>query len=331
MKPKCRVLCLESISYDVIRNLDRTKTAVIASMSPLEVHGPHLPIGQDLMEAYSIARETAERLAERYMEWSFLLLPPVPVAADALPKLGSVNFPASTVRDVAYHLLAPFAREGFARLAFASFHGGPRHLCALEAAAEDLKNDFGVPAVSLMSAALSRLMDGKFFMGALGNVEGCMMTAEKMVEDRHAGFVETSLALHLWPEKVQAGWETLPPSVPEGSDGGSFLFEKTEGEGLLAAAKRAGRTVSSITGVVKHFRDSTYFGYPAFSSAGAGKALFELLADLSAGIGAELIDRGLLMDGHSPLWRYRTVFLNTVAGRIVDELQGTYKREPVRA
>jgi creatinine amidohydrolase len=324
MAGKNRVLRLESLTHSEIEDLDAASTFVIATMSPLEVHGPHLPLGQDFMEAYAIAEAAAVRLGRSRSDWSFLLLPPVPVAADALPRRGSVNFPPPMVRDVAFHLLAPFAREGFGRLAFASFHGGPRHLCALEAASERLRKEFRTPAVSLMSAALSRLMDGGFFMDALGRVEGCRITREQMAGDRHAAFVETSIALHLWPELVGEEWKGLPDSVPERTDGGSFLFGREGRGGIAGAAKRTLRTVRSIAGSVRHFRDSTYFGYPALSSAAAGKALFDLLADLSAELGGELIDRGMEMEGHSPLWKYRHVLLNPIAGRAADDWIGCY-------
>jgi len=206
---------LDRISHTALSNLDKSKTAVVASMSPLEVHGPHLPLGQDLMEAYAFAENSMKLFLEKNPDWNVVLLPPVPVATDCVPMLGSVNFPVHLVRDVAYYLLEPFARQGFARLAISSFHGGPRHICALEDAAGALYEKYNVPTVSLFSAVISQITEGDVFMDALSQIEDVQVTTEHMRQDHHAGFVEPSLALVLWPELVEDGWEDLPTCVSD--------------------------------------------------------------------------------------------------------------------
>jgi len=322
MGMKSNVLKLEEISHQQILKLDRKNTVVIATMSPLEVHGPHLPIGMDYMQAYRLAVEAAGIIASKRAGWSFLMLPPVPVAKDTVPALGSIDFPVGVVRDVAFHLLAPFAKQGFGRLALASFHGGPRHLCALEDAAVRLRKEFGVPAISIMSAALSRLLEGDTLMEGVKSVPGCAMTADLMKSDRHAGFIETSMALHLWPDLVEEGWQSLPGSVPVSAawEGGSFIYDHGDNAGLGGVIKRVADTAGSMAGAVRHFRESTYCGYPALSSPEAGKALFEQLSGICAGLLEELIDRGMEMDGHSPLWRFRDILLNPAISGIADRL-----------
>ena len=47
-----RVLKLERLTHDKLKSLDRTRTIVIATLSPLEVHGPHLPLGQEIGRAH---------------------------------------------------------------------------------------------------------------------------------------------------------------------------------------------------------------------------------------------------------------------------------------
>ena len=132
------VFRLDRISHSTLKNLDRSRTAVLVTMSPMEVHGPHLPLGQDWFEAQAILEKTADKMAKERTDWNFVILPPLPIAIDCVPAQGSISYPVQLVRDVAFHTMEPFAKHGFARLAFSSFHGGPRHICALEDACSRL-------------------------------------------------------------------------------------------------------------------------------------------------------------------------------------------------
>lgn len=323
-KTNPRVRQLEKMSHQAISALDRSRTAIIATLSPLEVHGPHLPLGQDLLEGYALARRATTRLAERRPDWTFLLLPPMPVATDCVPKLGSVSFPAKLVQEVAYRLLKPFAEAGFARLAFSSFHGGPRHFLALEAAGEQLTADHGVPAASLFSMVLGRILEGRVFDDALQGIPGRSITIEQLRQDQHAGFVETSLALHLWPESVEEGWDRLPGLTAQSEDDakqtkGSFLYG-SEGQPTLAGRVRdLGATAASILRELRHFRRHTYYGYPALASAEQGRALFEHLSELAAQAADEFIEKGTAAATHSPLWKLHRLLLNPAVNKVADD------------
>jgi len=319
-----RIRRLETLSHDALSALDRGRTALVATLSPLEVHGPHLPLGQDLMEGYALAERAVDKLAAQRPDWTFLLLPPVPVATDCVPKLGSVPFPTSLVREVAYRLLKPFAEAGFARLAFSSFHGGPRHVLALEAAAAQLTADTGVPAASLFSMVLARILEGRVFFDAVRDVPGREVTIEQLKRDQHAGFVETSLALHLWPNLVDEGWERLPGLTAEtseepGKNEGSFLYRDDGKPTLGGRVRHLRKTAGSIVRELRHFRRHTYYGYPALASAAQGRALFEHLSDLAAQAAGEFIDRGTAAETHSPLWKLRHALLNPAANKIADD------------
>jgi creatinine amidohydrolase len=318
------VINLEKASHKKLLTLDKSKSVVLASVSPLEVHGPHLPIGQDLFEAYSLAGKTAEALAKEHPDWTFLLLPPIPVAVDCVPKLGSVNFPVQLVRDVAYHALEPFAKEGFARLAYSSFHGGPRHIVALEDAADRLTKRYGVPALSFFSVAVSRMMEGNIFHDAVKDMPSCRITLEQTKQDHHAGFVETSMGLHLWPELVEKDWKRLPHSTAEGEDpmkktNTTFFFGYENEAGLVDQLKRAAARTQSVARAIRHFRSNTYSGFPAFSSPEAGKKMFDHLVGIAKNIFLEFMDRGAEMEGHSPLWPYRAILLNGALNHIVED------------
>ncbi len=320
-----RVLRLDNISHSKISSLDKKRTLVLATLSPLEVHGPHLPLGQDMFEAYALAENASVKFTEKHADWNVILLPPVPAAIDCVPHLGSVSFPVRLVFETAYHLLKPFAKAGFARLAYSSFHGGPRHICCLEAAADKLTKDFDAPAASLFSMVLSRVAEGRVFLEAVEDMPECAMTLEMFKKDHHAGFVETSMALHLWPELVDDGWEELEPlysgEVEQGQNAGdSFLYAQQGKASLTDRMKKNASQVQAILKAIKHFNAHTYYGYPALASAKQGEKLFRHLTNICMQAVEEFVDRGRDVNVHSPLWKLRSVMLNQGANLIADRL-----------
>jgi len=324
-----KILRLEEITQRRLLGLDKQHTLVAAAMSPIEVHGPHLPLGQDLFEAYALTEHALERLARKKPEWTFVLLPPIPVAADCVPKLGSLNFPVRLVRDVAYHVLRPFALHGFSRLVFGNFHGGPRHNLALETAAVRLSREFDTACISLMSAVLGRILQDNLFYKAVENTPGRRINSEQIKKDLHAGQVETSIGLHLWPELVEHGWQDLPGLVaddPQTGKGGSrhFLFSDGAPTTPSGRIRRAAGRLRVMAESVRHFSKNTYRGYPALSSAREGRDLFEHLVGIAVEALEEFIEKGREMNGHSPLWPMRRFLLNRGVNKIFDDWLGVY-------
>lgn len=324
-----KVMRVDRITHRRIQELDRERTLVVAAFSPIEVHGPHLPLGQDLMEAYALSEAALARLAARRDDWSFLLLPPMPVAADCVPRIGSISYPVTLVRDVAYHTLRPFAMNGFARLAFTGFHGGPRHNCAMEAAAVRLAREHDTGAISLFSAVLSRALEGKIFFEGIENTPGRKIELDQIKQDHHAGFVETSIGLHLWPDLVEDAWRELEPDVgaspPSGTKGTQhFLYADDSSTGLPGALRTALVRIRAIARAARHFREHTYRGYPALSSADQGRDLFEHLVGVAVEVLEEFLERGKEMDGHSPLWGFRKLLLNPALNKVFDDWLGVY-------
>jgi creatinine amidohydrolase len=324
-----RVLRLDRITHDRLSRLDRAHTLVMAVVSPIEVHGPHLPLGQDLMQAYALSERVLENVAAGREAWSFVLLPPIPVATDCVPQIGSLNFPVSLVQEVAYHLLKPFALHGFARLAFTSFHGGPRHNCALEAAAERLAREHRETAVlPVFSAVIRQAMEGRIFFDGIEHTPGRKITLEQIKQDHHAGCLETSMGLYLWPELLEPGWQDLPAEVsntaPDGKHEQHFLYGGEDPSGILGRAQRIAGRVRAMARSARHFRTRTYQGYPALASQEQGRDTFDHLVRVAEGVIEEFLDRGREMDGHSPMWDFRRVLLSPAVNRVFDDWLGVY-------
>jgi creatinine amidohydrolase len=322
-----RILRLEETTHNRLKQLDPARTCVVVAISPLEAHGPHLPVGQDWFEAMALGEHTVRRVAEKKPDWTFLFLPPVPIADDCLPHLGSVPFPAPLVRDVAFRLMLPFARHGFARLIYTSFHGGPRHMTALEHAAHKLTRDYDTHAFSIFSAVVCRMLEGNVFFDAIKDHPDNPISLDDISQDWHAGFVETSLALHLWPQLVDDGWQSLPPAfrkvIQEENDKGAY-FMGAGRETLIDRVNKVSNMMRNIKAQIEHYDDNTYSGSPARASEEMGRLMFEHLLDISTEICCDFLDRGTEVPHHTPLWKMRKILLDKNLNTLLTDKIGLY-------
>ena len=121
-----------------ISQLDREKTVFLISVSPIEVHGPHLPVGTDVFVADELLNRYVLKLGENHPELTFVKLPPLYAGSDALPVPGSLSVPAVYLEGILIAYGDGLAKQGFRYLFVADNHGGPRHQMAIEASARRL-------------------------------------------------------------------------------------------------------------------------------------------------------------------------------------------------
>src|SRR6185503_6444156 len=126
---------LEEMSMPALDALDRARTLVVLTASPLEEHGPHLPLGVDAFTARHFAREVAERLVAARPGWSAVLAPTLYLGSFTLDGVGTVNVRQRVVRDALVDYGRSLARAGFRYVLVANGHAGPTHLAALDEAA----------------------------------------------------------------------------------------------------------------------------------------------------------------------------------------------------
>src|SRR5947209_20340789 len=65
IQPLMAVLDFAHLTWEEVRDLDRTKAVALLPVGAVEAHGPHLPLATDVVIAESIARAAAVRLATR--------------------------------------------------------------------------------------------------------------------------------------------------------------------------------------------------------------------------------------------------------------------------
>lgn len=157
----------------------RRKPVLLLPVGAMEQHGPHLPVGADLIQVTHVLAHVAAKTGA-------VLAPPIPygLVQTSRPFPGSVSVSFDALRAYVRDVLADLVRNGFKRIVVVSGHAEGTHLAALRTAAKEVVDRGG--------ADITVLSDYDFVYEAFRE-EG----------DGHAGQVETSRLLAQRPELVK--------------------------------------------------------------------------------------------------------------------------------
>lgn len=315
-----KLLRWETLTKRRFDELDRQRCVVVVTCSPLEVHGPHLPLGADALEGEGLLERTLSRLPERHRDRVFLKLPFIYTATDVVPHPGSIFFQPSTTIAVLQDLGCSLAAQGFRDVLVSNFHGSPRHFLAIETACDRVSRERGIRMACVFSVMLSRLTGGSSELyDVLGGLPG--VNREDLVGDTHAGLVETSQLLALHPDWVERDYAKLPRRTVNG-----WLAERGESIPGAESGRIAGflNMMKEVRDGLRYFRTETYSGAPGAASAELGNRILDTLASHSAAAVTEILDGTLPpTECHSPLWPRRFMFVNPWMVRLFNRFLGT--------
>lgn len=237
---------LAELTWEEVRGLDRTRTVAVLPVGAIEAHGPHLPLGTDVVIAEAMAREGARRIAEK--GFSVVLLPPLPFTAApfACAFAGTISVSPGTVTALVVDLARELTRHEFAALAISNAHLDPAHLGALTSAAVRAREEHFLPIIipDLTKRPFALKLTEEFQSGAC-----------------HAGRYESSIVLAARPDLVR---ETIRMSLPPNP-------------ASLSTAIRDGKRSFGEAGGPR-----AYFGWPADATAEEGRATVIALGEILA-------------------------------------------------
>ncbi len=286
--------------------MDHARTIALMALSPLEVHGPHLPLGTDAIVANELQARLLARLEDHYPDHDRLVLPTFYAGSDTLPVLGTVNVDSRAL----YHLLVATGRalsqQGFRYLVVTDNHGGPRHHIAIEKAVRRVyrRHRFFIVAPFLnfhrrmVEHDPALLADTGTAPGSCGDLT-----------DDHAGRNETSLMLATTPGSVASGWKSLGRVTISRR---SLVYRLVMAARPLLRGLGARQLVADLPALAMYLgwvttRDkTTYVGEPRMASAEAGHRM------LDAHVDEALAQLARAMSGRPPfsrplLWSLRFI------------------------
>jgi creatinine amidohydrolase len=194
--------------------LPRAQTVFFFPVGPLEDHGPHLPLGLDLIEATALCRLAAERLEREMPGWNAVLMPAAPLGIDSNTRQLALTVRAHVLRDWLVDACKGLTRAGFCHFACFSGHLGPKQLTAIEEAGGLIRKRTRWIRLSrrLMGARATALPP----LPTLFSVCSAQVTSATVRESplfldarEHGGRRDTSVALTLEPALVDPSQATL--------------------------------------------------------------------------------------------------------------------------
>jgi len=237
---------LTDLTWEEVRDLDHARLVAILPVGAVEAHGPHLPLGTDVVIARAMARAGGEHLVA--LGFEVVILPALPFTAAPFGAgfAGTLSVSATTVVALVMDVARELTRHGFAALAIANAHLDPAHLEALDQAVTRAGSEHLLPVAcpNLARRQWAARLTEEFQGGAC-----------------HAGRFEGSIVLAERPDLVRddlrAGLPPVPASLSTAIRSGARTFEE-------AGGPRA------------------YFGWPADATADEGRATIETLGTILA-------------------------------------------------
>ena len=232
------------MTWEEVRDADRSGAVALLPVGAVEAHGPHLPLGTDVIIAEAMARSCAERLEQRGL--TVFILPPLWYTAagfaDTFP--GTVGIDPRTVSDLIRQVANSLKGHEITTLAIANAHLDPANLESLRAVADDPPHGTRVVFLDLTRRHVAERLTEEFRTGAChaGRFEGSVVLAEKP---------------ELFHADIAADLEANPSSLSTAIRDGHKTFEE-------AGGPRA------------------YFGWPAGATAEEGRETVQTLGALLA-------------------------------------------------
>ncbi|MBN2065376.1 MAG: creatininase family protein [Candidatus Thermoplasmatota archaeon] len=196
-----KLLKFEEMTWKQIDALDRKKTIFFLPISPLEEHGPHLPIGTDILTAQVAANEAIKWLQYKRPELTYVLLPPVPVGFCKFNTdfPGSVSVSGRVVKDIVYSYCSSLGNHGFKFVVICTYHMAIGHLKGIYAGMKK--------AMKAYDMQICEPWGPYFYHNEVEKREPKLgFDTSKEV---HAGFRETSLMKYQYPYLVDESYKTL--------------------------------------------------------------------------------------------------------------------------
>lgn len=200
-KHTMKILKMEELSWKQIDKLDRDKTIFFLPISPLEEHGPHLPVGTDLLTSQDAATEAIRVLNGKKPELTCVLMPSIPVGSCKFVSdfPGSISVSSKVVKEIVYSTAESLANHGFKYMVICSFHMALAHLKGIYSAIKKIESRYDM--------RLAEPWGPYFYNNEVEKREPKLGFDTK--KEVHGGFRETSLMKYQYPYLVDESHKKL--------------------------------------------------------------------------------------------------------------------------
>ncbi len=214
-----------------LENLPKELTVILFSVSGLEAHGSHLPLGTKLIQVENETLALANLLQARMPHFHFLIMPAIPLMVDGYTSKTSFTVRAHVVRDALVDQCAALERLGFSQFLALSSHLTPQHLSAIEDAARIVSRRKLIKGTKSIFISVNS-----------ANVNSSEVWNSPMVAipSEHAGAADTAWLLSLDSKFVAPDYQNLPAiEKPKAGFSHSIAYFKHQVDGYWGNPQEA--------------------------------------------------------------------------------------------
>jgi len=201
------------LNYEQFKQLDKEKTLFFLPLSPLEVHGYHLPLNTDQLSAIRMAEMTGIRFAEEHKDHTVIIMPVIGIGTGTLPLPGSIEHDRETVYKTIYNTGKALAEIGFKNIIVLSGHGAVHHNLALDDACRKICRKYKIQMFSPGIILLENFVLGHRFDEMEAELGRSLSDEEKkgLSLFEHGAGWETSIVLAINEKLVGKGFNDFSP------------------------------------------------------------------------------------------------------------------------
>jgi len=255
-------------TWEEVAEAVRNKSVVLWPLGVIEEHGPHMPLGVDIYNAYGILRRVAGILRDRSLP--AVVAPPLYWGINEATSsfAGSLSVRPSTLKAIIEDTFMSLRKDGFNASYIITGHGERRHNEVIIEGVAEARTTTGMRGFVIVGQGMAKRLGLSGQEPHVLLMDDAPQPPEQFL-DVHAGKEETSVFWHQFPDILR---QQVVPSLEPTNYGPEDLAEWRKGWDN-------GR----------HKTPRGYFGNPAGASAALGQELFEATTQrMAAAIEAQL-------------------------------------------
>lgn len=191
---------MEEMTWNEIEKLDKEKSIIFVALSPIEEHGPHLPLGTDYISANDILKAVVDNLEIKNSEYNYVIHPSFPIGYNecVMDFPGTIFYRSKTLENLLVDFGESINRIGFKKIIIVNHHLDLGHIKSIENAKDRL---FKECSLKILEVA-----------GRIIYSESKDKNSDEDVENEiHADIRETSFMLFKHPNLVRKCYKNLKP------------------------------------------------------------------------------------------------------------------------
>ncbi|RLF28646.1 MAG: hypothetical protein DRN05_03560 [Thermoplasmata archaeon] len=200
-KKEKKIIQLEELSWKKIDSLSREKTIFFLPISPMEEHGPHLPVGTDFLTAKDTAKEAIKILNKKKPDLTYILMPAIPLGYSKVGSdfPGTISADIKTIKNIVYSTVSSLAKHGFKYFLVCTYHMEPGHLKGIYLGMKKASRKYDIKIYE---------PSGPYFYNKEVEKREPKLGFDTQKE-LHGGFRETSLMKYQYPYLVDENYKEL--------------------------------------------------------------------------------------------------------------------------